>query len=583
MIGKISMNFKFNNAKADYLRHLVSWSNSIEVLDATVKSKGSEESKKLSQLFVMPDVEGVDIHSTSPGRPSAPASQLLNQNPLTKLVVLGDPGSGKTSLMLVLATMLAGDTTDRLPIFIDIRKLIQFPDVSILAYIHNFAEQIMGTRLPSGFFRHWLIDGSAVILLDGLDGVDEIADPSKCFAVLMDIERFLDHYRHNLAIITSRPAGYRRDFLHPQEVELYKLQPFSDSKVDEFINRWCLNHSPDAAEAQRYEYDIKRSLYGSVRLKMLARNPLLLTIVASLRRYQAALPDKRHKLYEESVAILLNRFCVENSGMELAVFPSKKTEQSVFSYLDVDDVPRLTGILAYWIHTSDSEVIDKRERLTTKSSDILHQLAQKIKSEKSIDELSAREEAERFVDFLQQQVGLLRKNEQGLYAFAHKTFQEYLCAQQICFQADEDYDFHLVTGCFYQHLHDPHWREVQLFLISQLKPKKAARVLRIILATNSPNENHMHRDLLFAGTCLAENIKWLAEADSSLVTEILGRLVDLEVRDGKQVGVRVLSQVFQILCNMIGTEFESKVIRLLREKYVNENQLPKYDLLFKES
>ena len=97
--------------------------------------------------------------------------------------------------------------------------------------------------LPEGFFEYRLADGRAMILLDGLD---EVVEESKRYAVVQQIENFLGQYHQNLAIITSRPAGYKRDFFNTSEFEHYQLQLFDDAKVDEFINRWYDSRVPDA-------------------------------------------------------------------------------------------------------------------------------------------------------------------------------------------------------------------------------------------------------------------------------------------------------------------------------------------------
>jgi HEAT repeat protein len=415
---------------------------------------------------------------------------------------------------------------------------------------------------PEGFFEYWLADGRAMILLDGLD---EVVEESKRYAVVQHIESFLGQYHQNLAIITSRPAGYKRDFFNTSEFEHYQLQLFDDAKVDEFINRWYDSRVRDAADAQLRKDSIKKALDENDRIKLLARNPLLLTIIALIHRYQAVLPRARHKLYDKAVETLLKNWDAHKN----------MTEKSVFKCLDADDLRRQMEILAYWIHTQGSTDNPEGGTLIAKE-DLLDQLTQNIKTKKQVERFQAKEEAKRFVNFIQQRTGLLNEQGQDLYAFVHKTFQEYLCAQEIGYQADDDDDFEFVINPIRKHLHDPHWREVLLLLIAQQKPKKAARALREIRAANSEHEEWLHRDLFFAGSCLAENIKELKVADSSLTVEILEKLVELEVRDEEQVGRRVRSQVFQILCSMSETEFEAQTLQLLKAKGVDANRLWRY-------
>jgi len=588
---KTSSYLRFKVAKSDYLKQLANRLDDVKFAGIAVKGQEIKKSEKLAQIFVMPDVwEEVNIYSrldiqeleegknlpqmqreNRSGRKFL-ASQLLNQNQSNKFVLLGAPGSGKTTLLSFFAVMLAQNAPEKLgwdsgrdclPILINIRDFARLSDINLLDYARQFAEKNMSVKpLPEGFFEYWLADGRAMILLDGLD---EVVEEPKRYAVVKLINSFLGQYHQNLAIITSRPAGYKRDFFNTSEFEHYQLQLFDDAKVDEFINHWYDSRVRDAAEAQRRKDSIKKALDENDRIKLLARNPLLLTIIALIHRDEGVLPRARHELYEKAVETLLKNWD-DHKNM---------TEKSVFKYLDADDLRPLMEILAYWIHTQGSTDNPEGGTLIVKD-DLLDQLTQNIKTKKQVERFQAKEEAKRFVDFIQQRTGLLNEQGQDLYAFVHKTFQEYLCAQEISYQADDNHDFEIVLNHIREHLHDPHWREVLLLLIAQQKPTEAAKAMRAILAANSEYEEWLHRDLFFAGSCLAENIKDLKVTDSSLTVEILEKLVELEVRDEKQVGRRVRSQVFQILCSMSETEFEEQTLQLLKARGFDGYGLWKY-------
>ena len=590
---KTSSYLTFKVAKADYLNQLANCFDDVKFAGIAVEDQAIEKSEKLAQIFVMPDVlEEVNIHvrldiqeweegknlqqmqrETGSARKFL-ASQLLKQNQSNKFVLLGAPGSGKTTLLSFFAVMLAqnypekigwASGIDYLPILINIRDFARLSDIYILDYARRFAEKTMSVRrLPEDFFEYWLADGRAMILLDGLD---EVVEESKRYAVVKQINSFLGQYHQNLAIITSRPAGYKRDFFNTSEFEHYQLQLFDEGKVDEFINHWYDSSFRDAAEAQLRKDRLKKALDENDRIKLLAKNPLLLTIIALIHRDQAELPRARHKLYEKAVETLLKNWDAHKNI----------TEKSVFQYLKADDLRRQMEIIAYWIHTQGSTDNPEGGTLIAKE-DLLDQLTQNIKAQKKeVERFQAKEEAKRFVDFIQQRTGLLNEQGQDLYAFVHKTFQEYLCAQAIGSQADDEDDFEIVLNHIGDHLHDPHWREVLLLLIAQQKkPEKAAKAMRKILAANSEYEQWLHRDLFFAGSCLAENIKELNVADSSLTVEILKKLVDLEVSDEALVGERVRSQVFQILCSMSETEFEAQTLEILKARGVDENRWWRY-------
>jgi len=374
-------------------------------------------------------------------------------------------------------------------------------------------------------------------------------------------------YKQSRAIITSRPAGYKRDFFKTQEFPHYQLQPFNDDQIEEFINRWYDSRVPDKAEAERRKQSLRTALSDNPRIQLLARNPLLLTIIALIHRYQAHLPKERYKLYDKAVETLLTSW---DANKEL-------TNQTELKYLELDDLRRLMEILAYWIHTQGSSG-DKEGGTLIEKDDLIDQLSREIQTLKQIQRYEAKKEAERFVNFIRERTGLLNEQGQDYYAFVHKTFQEYLCAQEIDYQADNEGDFDIILDHIREHLHDSYWREVLLLLIAQQKPKKAAKAIRAILNHQSEYESWLHRDLFWAGTLLTENIKGLKGADKGLVEEILARLVELDVGDKARVGANVRQQVYEIFCHLNETEFEQQALELLkaRKERISKERLLEY-------
>ncbi|NEO14543.1 MULTISPECIES: HEAT repeat domain-containing protein [unclassified Moorena] len=586
---------KFQVAKQDYCEQLANWFDDVKFAGIAVPGQEVEKSEKLAQIFVMPDV--VEEVSTAgawerellagesqekletgllektTGRKFL-AQQLLSQSQSRRVVILGAPGSGKTTLMSYFAVMLAeskaevlgldGDT-DWLPILIRMRDFGINLDKNLIDYARGFAENTMSVqRLPVGFFEHWLSDGRALILLDGLD---EVAEEAKRNDVVRRIENFLGQFDRNRAIITSRPAGYRRDFFRTEEFPHYQIEPFDDSKISAFIDNWYNSRFQDQAEAERRKESLRKALDDNDRIKLLARNPLLLTIIALIHRYQAVLPKERYKLYDKAVETLLTSW---DANKELS-------SDKWLTYLSLDDLRRLMEWLAYWIHTQGNAE-DKDSGTLIDQDDLIKQLAEQIKTLKQVDLYKAKQEAKRFVELIRKRTGLLNEQGQDCYGFVHKTFQEYLCAQEINYQAENEYDFGIVLNHIREHLHDSHWREVLLLLIEQQKPKNAAKVIRAVLTNQSNYEQWLHRDLLFAGNCLAEDPKNLRSTDSGLVEKILKRLVELEVSSDDRVGEKIREQVFQIICSLYETDFESQVLELLKKRshQIYEERLLKY-------
>lgn len=99
-----------------------------------------------------------------------------------------------------------------------------------------------------------------------------------------------------------------------------------------------------------------------------------------------------------------------------------------------------------------------------------------------------------------------------------------------------------------------------LLLIAQQKPKKAAKAIRAVIDANSDYEQWLHRNLLFAGTCLAENV---TVDDERLVEDILRRLVELEVSKSPLVPSVIRNRIFKILCSFGETQYEAQALQQL--------------------
>jgi len=594
---------KFQVAKENYFQQIGTWFDDVKFAGIAVPGEEVEKSEQLVNIFVMPDVvEDARENSYSMGE-AIPlfagnqrqqellweqrqravlkysgrkflASQLLTQSDSQKTVLLGAPGSGKTSLLSYFAVMLAQERgedlglkpgVDYLPILIRMRDLARLGDISIFDYAQQFAEKSLSVKkLPGGFFEYWLEDGRAIILLDGLD---EVAESSKRYDVVQRIENFLGKFHHNRAIITSRPAGYKRDFFRTEEFPHYELQAFDDEKIEEFINRWYDSRVRDAGEAERRKDSLRKALEENNRIKLLAQNPLLLTIIALIHRYQAVLPKERYKLYDKAVETLLISWDAQKDV----------NSHNVLQYLSSDDLRRLMEILAYWIHTQGNTG-DREGGTLIDCEELLDKLKGEIKTLKGIELYEAEAEGKRFLSLIRERTGLLNEQGTDCYAFVHKTFQEYLCAQEIDYQADNEGDFDIILQHIRQHLHEQHWREVLLLLISQQKPKKVAKAIRAILNNGSEYERWLHRDLFFAGSCLADDPKNLSVADGSLGGEILQRLVELEVSEESKVGGRIHGQVFENLRRFYETAFEAQALELLKaeEEKIDKIRLQKY-------
>lgn len=127
-----------------------------------------------------------------------------------RVVILGDPGSGKSTMLKYLALRLAKDENAPLPILLPLNayaKALAQKDINLQSYlVEYFAGRAEGVAALGPLFKEALSSGKAVIMLDGLDEVQ-----SNRAALAQKVEAFTHEavLRGNRVAVTSRIVGYR--------------------------------------------------------------------------------------------------------------------------------------------------------------------------------------------------------------------------------------------------------------------------------------------------------------------------------------------------------------------------------------
>ncbi|MFQ6059444.1 MAG: NACHT domain-containing protein, partial [Anaerolineae bacterium] len=431
-------------------------------------------------------------------REKVPIQELLPRH--QRLVILGDPGAGKTTFLRYVALALAagpevtgkrlGVKADWLPILFPIaayaEKLKDDPDLSLTDYLPQYFK---ARELPDlgALFRAEMEQGNCLFLLDGLD---EVGSPGDRLAAVKRVADLARRYPDNRVIVTSRMAGYHQAPLADDFVHL-TIQPFDDEDIERFAHQWCHAYetldgvTPQAEErARQRARQLVAEIHSDPNIVKLAANPLLLSILALIHYQGTRLPHQRAELYRlcvEALAETWNR-ARGLSGRPINLFLGERP-------LDERFVVDVLGPVAFWMHEERPERVVERR-------DLERVIAGRLQEHEQVSEPRARELADDFIQLMTEKAGLLVARGLDLFGFLHLTFEEYLAARYLVEWLDYEEEVA-------QRAADPRWDEVIRLGAASLRGRYVARLVEAVLGAGLKGEA-LGRDVVLAGQCVLD-------------------------------------------------------------------------------
>jgi len=330
-----------------------------------------------------------------------------------KMVILGHPGSGKTTLMKWIALQCTCQGEPALatftPVFIPLKNLGQDPANTYKSKnIRDLTIDLLEKDNLSPTFLEEQFEANQILFL--LDGLDEVADEKVRGEVIQWIQN--QNIRKNTMLVTSRFSGLHeaRGIKFHDAIPVFAVQNFDIADIERFLENWYKNievavigeedekDKAQAVEKGKSRYEVLMNIIKDKnyeKLRQLAVNPLLLTIIAIVHRTRAVLPKERHKLYEECLKVMIELWNVAN----------KKLDKSFSVDNSINNLSKIAVLM----------MIENRREVELSVIETL--LPHKIENQS----------LNFFLKEMVLKAGLLYESE-GKYGFLHPTFQEYLSA-----------------------------------------------------------------------------------------------------------------------------------------------------------
>jgi hypothetical protein len=520
-----------------------------------------------------------------------------------RIVILGDPGSGKTTVMRWLALRLARalragearvrvpvDQVDpthqgaavlediglaRLPILVRVAELAtvraatpahEHPPTLLEflerhawrdappVYGENAPRHLRGTRIDrrrlGALLARAIAEGRAVVLLDGLD---EVVQAEQRDDVVRAVSSFMsDHVREdgaprdvggNQLVVTSRIVGYAASPL--SELVHFTVEPMGRAAIDRFCAAWTRSVNRIA---------MPRAPEEEVERKSAQHTQALL----------AAIHDEHHpgRFHLATNPLLLT--VMATVYQQRSYLPEQRTRlfQIAIEYLvgvwrrtslSMREVVYVLEPLAFEIHEkySTNNIPETLLRRT-----ISRHLAYFRRMDAPDDPPPAFEtEVDAFLESVRERVGLLAERGKRVYGFLHLNFQEYLAAR------------YLLRGRgagvreLLERIDQPRWREPVLMAVgyasTDWEPTEYEELLHAFLAMDDAGTS--------AGTGGDGRLRQILPRGSLTLVAALPEVAHMPARVVREIGRRLLITVAALHQLRLGEPFTRRVDGALAE------------------
>jgi len=456
------------------------------------------------------------------------------------LVLLGEPGSGKTTFADHLALCLAGERCEPgagwtrhltthdatwegsalLPIRLRLRHFAADTEClpagrdergqaeHLLAYIEKV---LKAGHYGADFLDHALRclgSGDALLILDGLDEVGDPARREQVAHAIVDLAQ--RRYPRARLLVTCRMRQYPLDAAGRPKAAwalsgfyVATLADFDSTQIDRFVETWfnelCARGCFSEEICDQKIASLKEAIGLRADLQEIAPRPILLTQMTLVHDIEGELPGTRVQLYAECAELLLwkwEQLRAERAGRRL-VAEGFIREQMGIPGLQKEDLQRALDHAVFDVHAEQGAAGEGPADIPER---VLRERLAECLVRGGLAEPQASIKAQFFIDeYLHHRNGLIVPASEHTFQTPHRTFQEFLVARWLQEQRGFDRDAPRRVREKYDL-----WREVFLLAVGQAGLNNAVDAVDVLCPREWPADADGWRQLILAGQGLNE-------------------------------------------------------------------------------
>jgi predicted NACHT family NTPase len=408
-----------------------------------------------------------------------------------KQIILGQPGSGKTSVVRKLVIDISqGKGLPLIPIYIPLRNSALKTE-TLYNYI-NFQFEKYGIQEASLFTEKILKEGRALLLFDGIDEIG-VSTRQKLIDEINDLSK---KYSDNKIIATSRISSYAGELNDFKEIEVCE---FNRKDTLDFIDNWF-----GAEEKKNLLID---RLEHHPQIFEIANHPLLLSLICIVFENDLELSSRKSTLYKRCIECLIRDWDAQRNFRR----------DTQFAKLDEPKRITILNNIAFYLH-NNGKIYFEFNTIAPFISTFIN----KFGLEES--------DIPMVFDEIINHFGLIIEVSKDVYAFSHLTLQEFFAANYIA-------DHRLYLTEKFDFIPNPFWEEV-LILCSSILPD-ASEYLNSILENIDCEPNN----IFIAGLCLSVDPVVDVSLKEKIARLVLERYHNYKIKDEHERAFYVISRI----------------------------------------